>query len=373
MQLRTFIPTLMCALLLPAAAVHAQDPTDAPLRVFTRASSGWLGFGYGSGLGRDGVVVDTVIPESPAARAGLQKSDTITAVNGLRATSQLLRNLGLRPGDDVELTVRRAGGERTLELVAAERPEGLASAGAWSVTVDPERILEAVRVQLDSLDLPDVHVQTLPDSSGRVMMIRRHGNQIDTVRFNFDADSMQRNMFIFSDSLRMFGDSAWGHAFRFFDDSLRTAMDSVFVRLGRPGMHFRFSSDSVFVVNGDTIRIPEFRMLPEGSAFRVPSMARVGFSSVAGMQLEELSERLGEYFGASHGLLVLEVADDTPAARAGLQDGDVILQANGEDVRTIPELRRVLARSGDEYVRLQVLRERQELTRTLEMRRGGNR
>src|SRR5690606_10990552 len=129
------------------------------------------------------------------------------------------------------------------------------------------------------------------------------------------ADSLRRNVFIFSDSMRMAGDSAFRNAFRFFDDSMRTTMDSVFIRLGRPGMHFRFFADSVMILDGDTIDLPHVRMFGErdGWSGRVPRIARVGFSSVAGMQLEEVSERLGEYFGTDHGLLILEVADETPA------------------------------------------------------------
>ncbi len=367
MQLRTLILAGMCTLL-PAVA-HAQDTIEREVvRVFSRASSGWLGFAYHAGPER-AVVVDTVIPESPAARAGLQPADTIIEVNGLRATSQLLRSLGLEPGDEVRMTVRRTGGERTLDLVAAERPEGFASADGWGISIDPARILDAVRIQLDSIDLPEVFVQTLADSSGRVMMIRRQGGDVDTVRLDFDADSLRRQMFIYSDSMRMVGDSAFRNAFRFFDDSMRTTMDSVFIRLGRPGMNFRFFSDSVLILDGDTIDLPDVRALGERGAWAVdvPRIARVGFSSVAGMQLEEMSERLGEYFGTDHGLLVLQVADETPAARAGLQDGDVILEAAGTEVRTIPEFRRILARNRGADVRVQILRERKELTRTLQL------
>lgn len=369
MQVRTILLAGMCALL--PAAVHAQDRADQDVvRIISRASSGWLGFAYGGGE-RGAVVVDTVIPDSPAARAGMQKSDTITAVNGLRATPQLLRSLGLEPGDEVEVTVRRAGHDRTLELVAAERPEGYASNDGWGIAVNPGRILDAVRMQLDSIDFPDVFVQTLPDSGGRMMMIRRHGSEVDTVRFDFDADSLRRNFHFFSDSMRVAGDSTFHRAFRFFDDSMRTAMDSVFIRLGRPGMRFQFFGDSVMVLGGDTIDLPRVRMFSNRDGWsNVPRIAGVGFRSVAGMQLEELSERLGEYFGADRGLLILEVADDTPAARAGLQDGDVILEADGEEVRTVQELRRILARNRGEDVRVQILRERQELTRTLQLDGG---
>src|SRR5690606_27607338 len=192
------------------------------------------------------------------------------------------------------LTVRRAGSERNLRIVAGERPRDMADSGGWSMQVDPDRIIEAIRIRLDSIDLPRINVQTLSDSSGRMMMIRRQGEQVDTVRLDFNTDSLGRNMFIFGDSMRIFRDSALSNVFQFFDGDLRTSMDSVFGRLGRPGMHFRFSGDSVFVLGGDTIQLPQWSN--QRFSFNVPRIARVGFSSVAGMELEELSERLGEYF-----------------------------------------------------------------------------
>lgn len=367
MQGRRIILAIALALL-PAAAAHAQEPVV--VRVGTSPSTGWLGFSYGAGrwMSDEAVVVDTVIPESPAARAGLQKGDTIAQVNGLRATQQLLRSLALEPGDEVELRVRRSAAERTLRLVAAERPADYEAVGngAWSIRLDSigPRILERVRMQLDSIDFPDVYVQSFPDSGGRMMMIRRQGDVVDTLRFGFDADSMARTFRLFGDSMRI------------FSEDMRQAWDSVFVRMGSPEMRFSFS-DSVVIINGDTVEAGMRRFRgPDGAAFAwtMPRVARVGFNSIAGMELEELSPRLGAYFGADHGLLVLAVAPETPAARAGLQDGDVIVRAAGEEVASVPALRHVIGRvrPGDPErdVELEILRERRTMKRTLRLESG---
>ena len=53
-----------------------------------------------------------------------------------------------------------------------------------------------------------------------------------------------------------------------------------------------------------------------------------------GVQLQELSKDLAEYFGAKEngGALILKVNPDSPAAKAGLKDGDVIVKLAGKDI-----------------------------------------
>lgn len=43
------------------------------------------------------------------------------------------------------------------------------------------------------------------------------------------------------------------------------------------------------------------------------------------------------------GVLVNSVLDDTPASRAGMKDGDVILKINGRDIESVPQLMRYVA------------------------------
>ena len=79
-----------------------------------------------------------------------------------------------------------------------------------------------------------------------------------------------------------------------------------------------------------------------------------------GVGVQEMTDQLGEYFGAKEGVLVTSVEDDTPARTAGLRAGDVITQVNGEPVRTTSELRRRLDRATGE-VTLTIVRDRKEL------------
>jgi S1-C subfamily serine protease len=51
---------------------------------------------------------------------------------------------------------------------------------------------------------------------------------------------------------------------------------------------------------------------------------------LAGAEFRPLTPALAEYFPVDEGLLVLRVLPETPAARLGLRDGDVVV-AVGED------------------------------------------
>jgi serine protease Do len=68
-----------------------------------------------------------------------------------------------------------------------------------------------------------------------------------------------------------------------------------------------------------------------------------------GIDAEDLSGQLGSYFGApeGEGVLVREVKPGTPAEKAGLKAGDVIIKIDGERVRTVSDLREKLREKRD--------------------------
>jgi hypothetical protein len=98
-------------------------------------------------------------------------------------------------------------------------------------------------------------------------------------------------------------------------------------------------------------------------------MMMLNMRPVLGVELRELDEDLGSYFGTEKGLLVLEVREESAAEKAGLRAGDVIVAAEGEETESVADLHGILEdkEDGDE-VKLNVLRERKktELTATLE-------
>jgi S1-C subfamily serine protease len=93
-----------------------------------------------------------------------------------------------------------------------------------------------------------------------------------------------------------------------------------------------------------------------------------------GVHTQPLSGDLGEYFGTpGGGALVSEVVDDSPAAKLGLQAGDVIVRVDGEPIADPEDLRREIARHEEPLdVEITWLRDRAERSgqARLEVREG---
>lgn len=82
-----------------------------------------------------------------------------------------------------------------------------------------------------------------------------------------------------------------------------------------------------------------------------------------GLYLQELNHELSAYFGVKEGrgLLVTRVEKDSPADKAGIKVGDVIVRADGHRVEMIDELSRIIQRKekGD-TVELEFLRDKKK-------------
>jgi serine protease Do/serine protease DegQ len=90
-----------------------------------------------------------------------------------------------------------------------------------------------------------------------------------------------------------------------------------------------------------------------------------------GISAQDLTPELAQAFGVhdlAQGVVVVQVGDNTPAARAGIKSGDIILKVNGREIRSRPELRTAigLLRVG-ETLRLDILREGKQRTVTAEI------
>jgi len=74
-----------------------------------------------------GVVVLQIGQGSPAAAAGLQPGDVITAFNGKATGSAedfVAALRGVKPGDSIDLTVLRGGATQQIKVTVADRPAG---------------------------------------------------------------------------------------------------------------------------------------------------------------------------------------------------------------------------------------------------------
>jgi predicted metalloprotease with PDZ domain len=95
-----------------------------------------------------------------------------------------------------------------------------------------------------------------------------------------------------------------------------------------------------------------------------------------GIAAESLTDQLGDYFGVKDGkgVLITQVFEDSPAARAGLKAGDVIVAIDNEPVENMRALTAAIDRKGEGQVAVKVMRNRSEQTInvTIEKAEGDN-
>lgn len=345
------IHRIVLAALLLAVVV----PAVAEAQVFARGTRrGMLGFASEPIEGRDGrierVIVD-VVKDSPAERAGVVAGDTLIRFNGMRPSTRLPT---VEAGDTVVLRLRRNGRERDVRVVAGERatsfellPDSIRSAVAIMV--------DAVRADIDTIHFPRLRIEKFHGDSAivyfgndRVFVIPHDFER--TLRLDSIRDLMlhgaheMRDLFRDSTRFRIWTDTTGGMVRRGGRFHINGDSANFEIFTGRPGQrafsYFRGDS-TLFVRPGEMLR----------------SGYTVGMRAIAGAELTDLNPVLGEYFGTLEGVLVLNAADGTPAARSGLRGGDVITSANGQSVSTITSLRRIVERAPPgSTIRLEVLR-----------------
>jgi membrane-associated protease RseP (regulator of RpoE activity) len=210
-----------------------------------------------------GVLVNDVVDDSPAAKAGLEEGDLILEFNGVatpdpKALTKAVRKTS--PGDEVQVVVLREGKKKTLDVEVGER--------------------EADNVMFFSSedgDAPDVEFFT--KKGNKVMVMGKDGHT-----------------------------NVWTHG----DDD------------------FTFENVMFF-----------------------------GDRGYLGVHLDDLGEQLGEYFDVKDGkgALVTEVVADSPAAKAGLKAGDVIVAVGDEAVASAGDVHEAMsATEADQEVAIEVKR-----------------
>jgi membrane-associated protease RseP (regulator of RpoE activity) len=347
------------ALGLLAAAPAARGQQVPPRTVVTSRAPGWLGLwldGYAVPAGTPGAVggvrliVTDLYRGGPAEQGGLRPGDVLVRVNGAPADFQVFQSLAgrLLPGDPLALAVLRDGRVHELSVRASQRPEPAELA---------PRETRLVQVQLDSVR-------------------RAFEERLATVRDRFGAVEGTAVLRIAPEV----------HVERALGDSLTTVVvltrpDGSVVRLREVGSPAAFaygyrmgaSAEPAGEAPSARLRVMVRRSAPEearptevepGMPWRPLAPYLVGANRVAGAEVRSLDAALGGYFGVERGLLVVEVAEGSPARAAGLQAGDVILRVDGREPGSVAELRALLAQSRT-AVAIGVLRRGRSLDLTL--------
>lgn len=108
--------------------------------------------------------------------------------------------------------------------------------------------------------------------------------------------------------------------------------------------------------------VPRIAIAPR--AFEIPNMDVLvrTTSSRNGLQVENLSHQLGEFFGVKEGkgVLVRSVEKNSPAEAAGIRAGDVIVKVEGESIADTGDWRSAMRRYKSGKVGITVVRDKRE-------------
>jgi membrane-associated protease RseP (regulator of RpoE activity) len=125
---------------------------------------------------------------------------------------------------------------------------------------------------------------------------------------------------------------------------------------------------------GELPQLKEFPQTNESSpkAF----VFTTGSNRQIGIGVTGLTKQLGDYFGVAEGkgLLINSVRENSPAAKAGLRAGDIIVEIEGKEVKGNGDLIRAINEKKEGDVTLTIIRDknRQTISVTPEVSKDGN-
>ena len=292
-----------------------------PTVALERRDRGWMGISVDISVTNDGtrpgetiIQVLRTVEGSPAWNAGIARGDVIEGIGRepltLPGWEELTRNL--TTGDEVRLRLRKGDNElRDVRLTAEGRPE-------LALPSDVSDHLEAVRESFEA----------------RLESARRVWASPDHVKVLIAGDSLAEA------------------SNRILDQARRNAVAFGFLDPNR---------EILAILAGQARRLSAAPMV----TVRPITAGLVGRSFVGGAQLSDLNPRLAEYFGTDRGVLVIDVLGDTPAFRAGLVPGDIVVKVGNTDVASLVAFREALAAVRGRGAALSLIRKGEALVVTL--------
>jgi membrane-associated protease RseP (regulator of RpoE activity) len=370
---------LALALALPGSAVHAAHAQRAP---------GWIGIGFEVKSGPQtagdpaAAVVTEVREGSPASAAGIEVGDRLLTINGVSTVGdfeRLAERLALRVGDRVQIRLDRDGRRIDLSLRAAERPGDFS---VWtmqdplptdSMTESAFRAMDSLRIHILATaggafdapppppDAPRARFNGAPpagpdpvDAPFEFFVFR--GEQHDSLRLemeelNQEIEALREQEIRLTQrrGARSVSRSEMREVESQLED-LRADIEDVVLQSAELRAAMAQAARATAGLEYFLPQPPDApgAVAPERAAtFRPLTPYLLGSNRVAGAEVVDLRPGLAEYFDVETGVLVVDVAAGTPAAIAGIQPGDVIVQLDRIQVRSVDELRTGLSRAGD--------------------------
>ena len=355
---------------------------------------GWIGISFQVDSDRWGrpsaVLITDVSRGSPADEAGLRPGDRLLAINDLRTASEmseLSERLRLRVGDRVVMEVERAGELRRLRLEASEPPEDIRFRPRVEYAYTPSndqvetwvRSMDSLRIELVEMEGQNVRIRTTRDGGSRqVTVVTSMGRSSVEAPFEFfvfrgeEHDSLKREMVQLNemmrdlerrlearerqvrtrtrsaDPLHLAEDEEFRRLSRNMDEmSVRSAaLEAAMAEAAREtaGLSYAGPGAPVAVVGSEPMPVTP----PEPTTeFRPLTPYLLGRNRVAGAQVVDLQPELAQYFEVDGGVLVVDVAEGTPAGMAGIIPGDVIVRIDRVAIRSVDDLRFGVSMAGD--------------------------
>ncbi len=112
------------------------------------------------------------------------------------------------------------------------------------------------------------------------------------------------------------------------------------------------------------LQIPKFNF--RSLDFDIPRPNFVVKNRGLGIEIEEIDGQFAQHFGGKEGVLVRSVDADSPAAKAGLLAGDVLVSIAGKPVQDVKDVRNALRSPPTGTVSLEVMRGKSKRTLQLE-------
>jgi serine protease Do len=127
--------------------------------------------------------------------------------------------------------------------------------------------------------------------------------------------------------------------------------------------------DNLFVFGGPDFPDAPMPPMPPVPPFNgTPPFPTIpGNSATVGFEGEALNAQLAEYFGVKEGVLVRSVNPDTPASKAGLKAGDVVVKVNGTPVTNPREITSLVRASRKKAISFTVVRNKKEMGLNVEI------
>jgi S1-C subfamily serine protease len=315
----------------------------------------------------EGVLVSGVKSDSAAAEAGLVRGDIILEINGDPVNSLFeLKDVlaGLEPGDIVELTVLHGDDTRVLEVELNDM-QGLAYLGVSACDVPKNGPMMDIKKEAFTMGAEIVEV--VSDSPAEAA-----GLQVGDLILSIGEDKIGPQASL-ADLIQAYqpGDEVTLNIQSPDSEEAREVIVTLSENPDNPGqaylgVAYQMSMSGLNLKNGD---LP-FGELPKGwnqggdNYFHsIPGMPNQGDGSVPHFfDMGKLPE------GVDGAVIISEVVEDTPAADAGLQPGDLIITIDGKSVTEIEPFVEILQshKPGDE-VTLTIIRygEESQVTVTL--------